>query len=64
MIDDVFRPLRRLEVRAKERHETASKSHEAEKAAFESQRKAIKREMDKRAAKGGDLKKLKEATPA
>jgi hypothetical protein len=59
-IEEAFRPLRRLEVEAREQHEANESSYEAEKAAFESQRKAIKAEMDKRAAKGGDIEEIKE----
>jgi hypothetical protein len=59
-IEEAFRPLRRLEMQAKEKSEASESSHAAEKAAFESQRKAIKHEMDKRAAKGGDIEELKE----
>ena len=59
-IEEAFRPLRRLEIKAKEQHEANESSHAAEKAAFESQRKAIKAEMDRRAAKGGDIEEIKE----
>ena len=59
-IEDAFRPLRRLEAEAKKQHEDDASSHEAEQAAFESQRKALKREMDKRAAKGQDMEEIKE----
>ena len=59
-IEDAFRPLRWLEAEAKKQHEAAESSHEAEQAAFESQRKALKREMDKRAAKGQDMEEIKE----
>ena len=59
-IEEAFRPLRRLEIKAKEQHEANESSYEAEKAAFESQRKAIKAEMDRRAAKGGDIEEIKE----
>jgi hypothetical protein len=59
-IEEAFRPVRRLEMQAKEKSEASESSHEAEKAAFESQRKAIKSEMERRAAKGGDIEELKE----
>ena len=59
-IEDAFRPLRRLEAEAKKQHEANESSHEAEQAAFDSQRKALKREMDKRATKGQDMEELKE----
>ena len=59
-IEDAFRPLRWLEAEAKKQHEAAESSHEAEQAAFESKRRALKREMDKRAAKGQDMEEIKE----
>ena len=59
-IEEAFRPLRRLEIKAREQHEANESSYEAEKAAFESQKKAIKAEMDRRAAKGGDIEEIKE----
>ena len=59
-IEEAFRPLRRLEVKAREQHEANESSYEAEKVAFESQKKAIKAEMERRAAKGGDIEEIKE----
>jgi hypothetical protein len=59
-IEEAFRPLRRLEIKAREQHEANESSYEAERAAFESKKKAIKAEMDRRAAKGGDIEEIKE----
>jgi hypothetical protein len=59
-IEASFRPLRWLEAEAKKEHEADESTHEAEQATFESQRKALKREMDKRAAKGQDMEEIKE----
>jgi hypothetical protein len=59
-IEEAFRPLRRLEIKAREQYEANESSYAAEKAAFESQKKAIKAEMDRRAAKGGDIEEIKE----
>ena len=58
-IEETFRPLRWLEAKAKEQHDAKKSSHEAEQVAFESQRKALKREMDKRATKGQDMEEIK-----
>jgi Protein of unknown function (DUF3987) len=60
MIHAVFQPLSELEKRAQEQYEVEMGSHEAEKVAFEARRKAIRAEMGKRAAKGGDIEELKE----
>ena len=59
-IDEAFKPLRRLEVEAKERHDAEIDRHKAAQVAFESKRKAIKAQMDACAREGKDMSELEE----
>ena len=56
----VFQPVRKLEALAAEKYAEDKGGYDAAIAAFDSQRKALKAEMDRRARKGGDIEEIKE----
>ena len=58
-IEEAFKPLRRLEHLAKEKHDASKNEHAAEHVAFEARRKALKTEMEKAAKEDGNLDEIK-----